>query len=118
MSDVNEVPKLVAIYKRLFLILVIITAVGIGIAYAKIPLWFAVLIALAVIGIKGKVVLDAFKHLLAGRTVLILVFGLTAAFFATLVLLPYFNHNGYLVGTRDVSMEYQLENKPVGGHGH
>lgn len=118
-SDTHDVSKMVTIYKKLFLVLVVITAVGIGIAYMKLPLWPALVIAFAIIAIKGKVVLDAFKHLLVGRNVLILTFGLTVIFFASLLILPVWQHHGAIVGTEDVSKEYQMQ-EPIkpGPHGH
>lgn len=115
-SDTHDVPKMVGIYKKLFAALVIITALGIGIAFLRLPVWLAVAIAVGIIFLKGKVVLDAFKHLLAGRPALVITFTLTAILVAGLLLLPLLNHEGYIVGTQDISKQLQEQDKPAEAH--
>ena len=105
-------------WRWLFLTLVLITALGIGIAYLHLPVWLAVVIALGIILIKSKVVLDSFKSLLTGRHLIVITFLLTAFFVAGLLLLPFFNHEGYLVGTQDISKEIQMQEKSAEGHHH
>jgi heme A synthase len=121
MSNAHEVSKMVEIYKKLFLLLIVVTAVGICLAFLRLPLWLAVIVAFAIMAFKGKIVLDSFKHLLTGRHVLVLTFGLTIIFFATLVILPLLNHEGQIVGTQDISKELQMQEKPAEAaknHGH
>ena len=118
MSSSNaDVPKMVRIYKNLFLFLVAITGLGIAIAYIHGPVWIAIAVALVIIVYKSKLVLDSFKHLLQGRHLLTIVFALTAIFVAGLLLLPVLNHEGFLLGTVDISKQLQMDEKPVEGHG-
>ena len=123
MSDTHNVSKMVGIYKKLFLVLAVVTAIGIGIAFLHLPIWLALVIAFGIMLVKGKVVLDSFKFLLAGRHVLIITFALTGIFFGLVVLLPLFSHEGPIVGTQDISKEIQMEQsiaaakeKPAEGH--
>ncbi len=119
-SNSEDVSKMVVVYKKLFLVLAVITALGIGIAYLHVPVWVAILIAFIIMAIKGKVVIDAFKHLIVGRNLILVLFGLTAIFFVAVIILPLLNHEGYIVGTEDLSKQIQAETKPVetGHHGH
>ena len=119
-SSNQDVSKMVEIYKKLFLVLAVITALGIGVAFLHMPVWLAIVVAFAIMAVKSKIVIDSFKHLIVGRNVIILLFGLTACFFLTLLLLPYFNHEGYITGTQDISKQVQAEEKPMveGHHGN
>ncbi len=117
MSDSHDVPKMVGIYKKLFLVLVSVTAFGIVIALLHVPVWLAVAIGFVFIALKSTMVYDSFKHLMTGRNAIIILFVMTAAFFATLLLLPAWNQNGHLDGTVDISKEIQMQEKPVGAHG-
>jgi hypothetical protein len=115
-SEAHDVPKLVGIYKKLFTILVIVTLLGIGIAYLHMPVWLAITIALLIIFFKAAVVVDLFKQMLVGRWMLLLTFGLTLFFFAGLVLLPLFNHKAHITGAVDIGLEYDAAHKPAAGH--
>lgn len=118
MSDTHDVSKMVGIYKKLFIFLVLVTALGIGVAFVHLPVWLAILIALGIIAIKTKFVTDAFKHLLVGKNGLVILFALTAIFFLGLIILPLFNHNGQIVGTVDLSKEIQMQDAPTGHDAH
>ena len=114
----EDVLKMVGIYKKLFLVLTIITILGIGITFLHMPVWLAIVLAFGIIAIKSKVVIDAFKHLLTGRNVLILTIALTGVFLVALLILPLLNHEGYITGTKDISKELQMQEKPAEGHHH
>jgi hypothetical protein len=119
MSDTHDVPKMVAIYKRLFLVLILITAFGIGLAYLRLPVWPAIGLAVAIIIYKSGVVLSSFKHLLVGRYAIILSFALTFSFFLALLILPWWTHKEELRGTEDLSKRVQMDEIPAeGNHGH
>lgn len=110
---------MVGIYRNLFFLLIVVTAAGIGIAFLHIPVWIAVGVALAIIMVKAALVWGAFKHLLAGKQVLFITFGLTAIFFAGLLILPFINSQDHLVGTEDLSRQIQMETHPAAaGAGH
>lgn len=115
-SNSPDVAKIVAMYKKLFILLATITLIGIGIVYLKFPVWIAIVVGLLIMAIKTKIVLDAFGHLLTGRNGLTILFGLTAAFFITLIILPLLNHEGQLVGTVDLSKQIQMEQQPASAH--
>ena len=119
MGNTHDVPQMVSIYKKLFALLVVITLLGIGIVFLHLPLWGAVLIALGIIALKGKIVVDSFKQFLIGREALMILFGLTLVFVAGLLTLPLLNHHDRLAGTEDISKQLQMEEKPMEGHhGH
>lgn len=114
-TDTHDVPKMVALYKKLFTILGVITALGIGMAFLHMPVWLAVVAAVAIIIVKGGVVVDVFKPLLATRPILVIVFGLTVFFVIGLIMLPVIN-KGTIVGTHDLSKEIQMQQQPVEVH--
>lgn len=117
--DVHEVPKMVTAYKKLFILLVSITALGMLLSVLHMPIALTIVLALTIILIKGKVVYDAFKHLLVGKNILLLVFGLTIFFFLILIVLPLLNHQNHIVGTEDISKEIQAQqHSHEGHHGH
>lgn len=126
MSEPQEVSKMVGVYKKLFTFLIVLTLVGMGVAFLHIPLWVAVVISMIIIVVKSGVLLDAFKGMLVGRHAITLLFGLTIFFFAGLLVLPLWTHQGSLLGTVDIGKEYQLANPPAAheekeakdAHGH
>ena len=119
MSEHPNVEKMVSIYMRLFLLLVSVTALGILLSALHMPVLASVFVALSIILFKSSIVYDAFKGLLVGKNILVLVFSMTGIFFLTLLLLPFFNHEGRIVGTVDISKEIQAQEKPMEGHhGH
>lgn len=119
MSDAHDVSKMVGIYKKLFILLVAITALGIVLSALHMPWIVTLTIALGIIALKSKIVFDAFKGLLVGKNILIVVIGLTLTFFLALVILPLLNHSDYIKGTQDLSKEIQAEqaHAPSKGHG-
>ncbi len=119
MSQMHDVPKMVEVYKKLFILIVSVTALGIVLSALHMPLFWTVIIALSIIVFKGKIVYDSFKDLLIGKNALIVVFILTIFFFLMILLLPLFNHENLIVGTEDISKDIQAqEHAQGGGHGH
>ena len=109
MSQANDVPLMVAVYKKLFILLISVTALGIVLSAIHLPVMVTIFIALSIIAFKGKIVFDSFKYLLVGKNSLILVFILTIFFFLTVLILPLLNHENMIVGTEDISKEIQAE---------
>ena len=119
MSDAHDVSRMVEVYKKLFILLIAITALGIILSALHMPWGLTLGLALVIIAIKSKLVFDAFKSLLVGKNVLILVFFLTIVFFASLVLLPALTHHDAIQGTEDISKKILAEHVPTEGHhGH
>ena len=119
MSQSHEVSAMVEVYKKLFILLVSVTALGIVLTVLHMPIAITILISLIIIGVKGKIVFDSFKHLLVGKDILVLVFGLTIFFFLMILLLPLFNHENPITGTRDISKEIQAQEPAAEEHhGH
>lgn len=116
-SEEHDVLKMVGIYKKLFLSLVLITLLGIGVAFMHLPVWVAVVIGLTIMIVKSTVVIESFKHLLVGRWAIILIFTLTVMFVIPLVLLPLMTREGSLVGTVETSKALEAEQLPAGHHG-
>ncbi len=116
MSQAHDVTKMVGVYKKLFILLVSVTALGIVLTVVHMPVALTILISLSIILIKGKIVFDAFKEFLVGKNVLIILFGLTIIFFIAIVTLPLLNHENTIVGTEDLSKAIQAEQPVKGAH--
>ena len=117
-TDFPSTSRMVGIYTRLFGLLSVITLVGIAAVYFfHIPVWVAMAVGLALIAVKGTIVVDSFKQFMVGRNIIVLVFSLTGIFVLGLLFLPLFNHMDLLVGTRDISKQMQMETKE-GPHHH
>lgn len=115
-SNSQDVSKMVGVYKRLFIILAIVTGLGIGIAFLHLPVWVAIGIAFIIMAIKSKVVIDSFKHLIVGRNLILVLFGLTGIFFISVILLPLLNHENSITDTVDISKQIQAEQAPMMEH--
>ena len=120
--DQTSVKPLVATYKKLFVILSIITLVGIAVAVLRVPFWVVLTVGLVFMVAKSAVVYQSFKNLLVGpRMVLMfIILFLTVSFVIGLLFLPVLNHHGYIVGTEDISAGLMAsEVKPEKeSHGH
>lgn len=120
MSSENpqDVKPMVANYKKLFLILSVVTLVGIGIAVLHVPVWFVILVGVALIFAKSVIVYEFFKKLLVGRNFMFLLFFFTITTVIGLLFLPVLNHADYIVGTEDISKHILMEQKEAGHGGH
>lgn len=107
----HDVSPMVAVYKRLFIILSLITLMGVAVAVVHVPVWVLLSAGLIFILIKGLTVYNTFKHLFTGRNLIVIIFILTAIFVIGLLLLPLLNHHDYLVGTQDTSRQLMMEQK-------
>ncbi len=116
-TDTNQ---MVVAYKKLFTILSVVTLIGISIIFFHLPLWIVFVAGFVLMIIKSKALIDAFKPLLAGRQLILILFGLTAVFFIAVLLLPVFNMNNHIVGTVDISKQLMMDEKPAehGGGAH
>lgn len=107
----HDVSPMVATYKRLFVILSLITLIGIAVAVVHVPLWVLLSLGLIFILVKSMTVYRSFKHLLIGRKLIVIIFVLTAIFVTGLLLLPVLNHQDSIVGTQDTSRPLMMEQK-------
>jgi hypothetical protein len=105
----EDIKPMIATYKKLFLILSVITLIGIGLVLLHVPLWIVLLVGFSFMIIKSFVVYESFKNLLVGRNGIIILFALTVMFLITLLLLPIFNQNGHIVGTVDISKQFMMD---------
>lgn len=112
MSSENIKP-LIATYKKLFLLLSVITLIGIGLVLLHVPVWLVLLAGFSFMLIKSAIVYNSFKNLLTGKNGLIVLFGLTAVFLIAVLILPFFNEQGQLVGTQDISKQLMMEQAGV-----
>ena len=120
-SNIQDVKPMVNTYKKLFLVLSVITLIGVAIVLLHAPLWIVLVIGLSFVAIKSAIVYETFKNLMVGKNVIIILFSLTAIFLLTLLLLPVLNHKGFIVGTEDTSKQLMMdEPQPVeeGHHGN
>lgn len=116
MSQEHEVPKMVAVYKKLFILLISVTAFGIVLTVIHMPVWITIILSLGIIAVKGKIVYDSFKGLLVGKNILTLTFALTIFFFLMVIILPALNQKNHITGTEDISKAIQAEQPIKKGH--
>ncbi len=118
MSNHQDTNQLIALYRNLFIVLVVITLLGIAVTFLHLSPVIAVILAIVIILIKSGIVYKAFKPFLNGKNSLIILFALTIIFFLSVIVLPFFNAHNHLTGTVDISKQYDMDNKPVEGDHH
>lgn len=83
-----EIKKHVRIYISVFVALAALTVITVAVSYLKLPPGQAVLVALAIAGIKGTLVAVFFMHLISEKQIIFSVLALTLVFLLTILLLP------------------------------
>ena len=81
----EAVKKQVEIYVRIFLALMALTAVTVAVSYLRLPVLWAVAVALCIATVKGSLVAGFFMHLSTEKRIILCVL-LLAAFFAIFLL--------------------------------
>ena len=85
----EEIKKHVKIYVAVFAVLAVLTVVTVAISYLHLPIRQAVVLALAIAGIKASLVALFFMHLISEKKVIFSILILTAIFLAAMfVLIP------------------------------
>lgn len=91
-----EIDKHVKTYIKVFVVLLLLTGVTVAVSYLKLPLLWAVLVALAVACTKGSLVVGFFMHLInefkEKKPMLFWPLVLTVTFFFVAMLLPLFTY--------------------------
>ncbi len=88
MNDVEEVRQHVRVYLMVFLALAVLTIVTVSIAYLRLPMSYAIPLAITVATVKAGLVAGYFMHLISEQKVILYVLLLCAAFFVFEMLLP------------------------------
>ena len=88
MSDAEQVRQHVRVYLTVFLALAVLTIFTVGVSYLRLPMPYAIPLAMAVATVKAGLVAGYFMHLISEEKVILWVLLLCAAFFAGLMLLP------------------------------
>lgn len=92
---VEEVKKHVKTYYVVFGALLGLTIITVGISYLHLPIFQAVLLAMAVASVKGSLVAAYFMHLISEKKVIYSILWLTVVLFAFCMLIPLFTLHGY-----------------------
>ena len=88
----EAVKKQVTLYVRVFLALMALTVVTVAISYLKLPILWAVAVALFIACIKGSLVAGFFMHLSTEKKIILSVLLLAAVFFFFLLAIPSWHH--------------------------
>ena len=88
MSDAEQVRQHVRVYLMVFLALAVLTIVTVSISYLRLPMMYAIPLALTVATVKAGLVAGYFMHLISEQKVIRWVLLLCAAFFVFLMVLP------------------------------
>ena len=92
MSDAHsaaDLDKHVKAYVLVFVSLMALTLITVAISYLHLPTHLAIGLALLVATVKGSLVACYFMHLISEKKLILWVLALTIAFFAVLMLVPY-----------------------------
>ena len=96
MHSPEEVRREMRVYLTVFAGLAVLTAATVGACYGlKLPVHYAIAVALAIAACKGFLVAGFFMHLLTEKKVVYGVLVLTVFFFAMLVWAPWQHHYDY-----------------------
>ena len=98
MSDDHavDIQKHVRTYIVVFIALAALTVITVGISYVRLPIFWAVVLAMIVACVKGSLVAAFFMHLISERTAIYATLVLCALFFVMLMMIPVFLHAGNL----------------------
>jgi cytochrome c oxidase subunit 4 len=89
-DDPEHIRKEVRVYLTVFGALGFLTMVTVGVCYyLKLPVHYAIIVALIIASIKGFLVAGYFMHLLTEKKLIYAVLGLTVFFFVVLVWGPW-----------------------------
>ena len=92
-SSHEDIRSHVKVYIGVFAALAFLTIVTVAVSYLHLPLHRAIFVALLIATIKGTLVAGYFMHLFSEKQIILLILGLTAAFFVVLLFLPVFSHH-------------------------
>jgi cytochrome c oxidase subunit 4 len=84
----EEIQKHIKTYKLIFGALLLLSGLTVAVSYLHLPVFAAVLVALAVAGVKGTLVAGFFMHLFQEKPLILWTLLLTAFFFLVLILIP------------------------------
>lgn len=116
-------PKsVVNLYKNLFIILSVITLLGVAVVYLHLPMSLAIVLSIIFMLIKTGIVYRLFAKFLTAKLGLRILIGLSLFLFLFVIILPVVTHHNHLQGSVDVSKELgmeQLTSTPSkDNHGH
>ena len=84
----EEIKKHVKIYISVFAALAALTIVTVAVSYLHLPIFKAVVVALAIASIKASLVALFFMHLISEKQIIFCILALTFLFFAVLLWFP------------------------------
>ena len=84
-----DLDKHVRAYILVFVSLMVLTLITVAVSYLHLPVHQAIAVALVIATVKGSLVACYFMHLISERKLILWVLVLTVAFFAVLMLVPY-----------------------------
>ena len=84
----EAIKKQVQVYIRIFLALMALTVVTVAVSYMRLPILWAVALALCIATVKGSLVAGFFMHLSTEKKIILCVLTLAAFFFIFLLAIP------------------------------
>ena len=94
MNDAEQVRQHVRVYLMVFVALAVLTVVTVAISYLRLPMTYAIPLALVVATVKAGLVAGYFMHLISEQKVILWVLLLCASFFVFLMVLPVGTESG------------------------
>jgi len=89
-ESAEDIRKHVKVYISVFAALAALTLITVAIAELKLPIHWAVIVALVVATVKGSLVAAYFMHLISEKKVIYWILAICVFFFVFLLLLPTF----------------------------
>ena len=98
-SHAHDIKAHIGLYYKIFGALMVLTLITVGVSYLHLPHTQAVILALAIAGLKASLVAMFFMHLKGERKMIYWTLYLTACFFVLLFALPMWTEGDHIIGT-------------------
>jgi caa(3)-type oxidase subunit IV len=112
----ERIKKEIRVYLLVLAALAVLTGVTVVACYAfKLPIHYAIIVALAIASLKGFLVAGFFMHLLSEKKLIYGILILTVVFFGVLIWGPWHHHYDAFGGHSDAPAQVQEKSE---AHGH
>tara|TARA_B110000116_G_C16545885_1_gene450810 strand:- start:323 stop:700 length:378 start_codon:yes stop_codon:yes gene_type:complete len=113
----NDMKHHIAVYRNVFIGLLICTGLTVGVSYIEFSLlWVGVAVGLAIAFLKGYLVAANFMHLNDEKPLIYLTLVLTVMFFLVLFFMPTMWHSNSLISPSNIPMQNGEVLKEIDSH--
>ena len=99
-THTHDIDKEIKGYLLVFGALLVFTVLTVAASYLKLPLVFAVALALCIATVKASLVACYFMHLISEKKMVYIVLTFAAIFFLVLMSLPAYEHHDIITGSQ------------------